>query len=102
MTQSPWYFGLSEIHRPLQWHLGLQEIMHIAGIRYASELLCLEEILHENQFNLHFDLKLLCFWMVINIINSIARGGPPCVLATLRSEHCGRGAPANVACAERA
>ena len=80
--------------------------MHIAGIRYAtvlrSNLLRLEVVLHENQFNLHFDLKLLSFWMDMNIINSIARGGPTCVLAALRSEHCGRGAPANVACAKHA
>jgi len=35
----------------------------------------LGEVLHENQSNLHFDPQLLCSWVVMNIINDIARGG---------------------------
>jgi len=58
-----------------------------------------------NQSNLHFDPQLLGFWLVMNIINSIDRGGSPCVLpppSTIwpRSEHYGKGAPEKVACAE--
>jgi len=34
----------------------------------------LGEVLHENQFNLHFDPRLLYSWVVMNIINGIARG----------------------------
>ena len=37
----------------------------------------LGEFLHENQFNIHFDLQLLGSLVVMNIINSIARGGSP-------------------------
>ena len=51
-----------------------------------------------------FDLRLLGLWVVIDIINSIARRGSPCVLAppslVLRSECCGRGAPTKVVCAD--
>ena len=38
------------------------------------------EVLHENQFNLHFDPQLLGSQVVMNIINGIAREGFPCAL----------------------
>jgi len=40
----------------------------------------LGEVLHVNWCNLHFDLQLLGSWVVMNIINSIARMDSPCVL----------------------
>lgn len=40
------------------------------------------EILHENQYNPHFDPQLLGSCVLMNIINSIARRGFPCVLAS--------------------
>ena len=42
----------------------------------------LGEVLHENQFNLHFDPRLLCSWVVMNIINGIAGGGSTCTCLT--------------------
>jgi len=43
-----------------------------------------------------FDPQLLGFWVVMNIINGIARGGSPCVLTKLSK--CGRGTPTKVMC----
>jgi len=43
----------------------------------------LGEVLHVNWCNLHFDLQLLGSWVVMNIINGIARMGSPCVLVPL-------------------
>jgi len=40
----------------------------------------LVEVSCENQSNLHFDPQLLGCWVVMNIINGIAKGGSPCVL----------------------
>ena len=66
----------------------------------------LEEGLHENQSNLHFHPKLFCSWVVMNIITGIAmaEGALHVHLSNQvwpqRSERCGRGRPANVACAE--
>ena len=52
------------------WHSDLQENIHSDGQP--------PDVLHENQLNLHFDLQLLGFWVVVNIINSIARGDSIC------------------------
>ena len=38
------------------------------------------EVLHKNQFIVHFDPQLLCYWVVMNIINGIASRAPPCAL----------------------
>ena len=38
------------------------------------------EVLHENQSSVHFDPRLLSPWVLMNIINGIARGGSPCAL----------------------
>ena len=40
----------------------------------------LVEVLHENQSNLYFDPRLLGCWVVMNIINGIAREGSLCAL----------------------
>jgi len=39
----------------------------------------LEEVLHETQSDLQFEHELFGFWVVMNIIKGIARGGSPCM-----------------------
>ena len=39
------------------------------------------EVLHENRLISTFDPQFLDFWVAMNIINGIARGDSPCVLA---------------------
>ena len=60
---------------------GLQENMHIVcDVPPFRSGASLGEVLHENLSNLDFDPQYLGFWVVMNIINSISRGGSPCVL----------------------
>ena len=42
----------------------------------------LVEVLHEKQSNIHFDSQLPDFWVVMNIINGIAREGSACALVS--------------------
>jgi len=62
----------------------------------------LGKVLHENQSNIHFDPQLFDFWVVMNTINGIARGDYSShQVWPQRSECWVKGAPANMACAER-
>ena len=51
-----------------------------ATSRATAQICGLVEVLHENWSNLHFDSQLFGFWVVMNIINGIAKEGSPCVL----------------------
>jgi len=102
----PWhYFGLNKIHRPLQWpqtgtwYSGLQENMHTDGV-WCVPLLTSSPSLRISQISALIPIS----WVVMNIINGIARGADHVHLShqvwPQRSERCRRGAPVNVACAE--
>ena len=76
----PRIFDSNDIHRP---HPGPQENLQIGGVRCAISQIWpkFREMLGENPADIHFDLRLLGLWGVMNIINGIARGVSPCVQA---------------------
>ena len=51
--------------------------LQVDGVRCASS----PSLGRSLQADIHFDLQLLGLWVVMIIINGIARGGSPCVLA---------------------
>ena len=76
----PRIFDFNDIHRP---HPGPQQNMQIGGVRCAISQISpkFREMLGENPADIHFDLRLLALWGVMNIINGIARGVSQCVRA---------------------
>ena len=76
----PRIFDSNDIHRP---HPGPQENLQIGGVRCAISQIWpkFREMLGKNPADIHFDLRLLALWGVMNIINGIARGVSPCVRA---------------------
>jgi len=70
----------------LDGHLALENV-HTDGVRCATAQIQskLGEVLPENQSNLYFDPQLLGSWVVMNIINGIARGGSPCATCPTKS-----------------
>ena len=76
-----WAKDFFDIHRP---HPGPQDDMQIGGVRCAISQIWpkFREMLGENPADMQlFDLRLLGLWVVMNIINSIAKGVSPRVRA---------------------
>ena len=105
---APLAFGFNYIHRSLWmgiWQSGLQENIHTDGLWCSTVQIyipSLGEALHESQSNLYFDPQLLG-WSWISLMVLAERALHVCLshqVWPLRSECCGRGAPAIVACAE--
>ena len=85
---APWHIGFNDIHRLLwprqafgTWVFKKTCTWIVCDVPLLRSSPSGGEVLHENQSNVHFDPRLLCSWVVMNIINGVARGSSPCALA---------------------